>query len=115
MDEELKKTIEDLSASVKTIQTDLSALKKDHEVTPSDTSSSQAGSQGSDTVSGNGPTKKRKRISEDDSESKEEVEPGDADTESYQLSEAARAFIEMTFKSKLTRKARATKYGVQGG
>ena len=118
MDEELKKTIEDLSASVKTIQTDLLALQKDREVTRSDTSNSQAGSQGSDTVSGNGPAKKRKRSSEDDSESEEEdedLEPGDTDTELYQLSEAAGAFIETTFKSKLdnaTRKARATKYGV---
>ena len=118
MDEELKKTIEDLSASVKTIQTDLSALQKDREVTLSDTSNSQAGSQGIDTVSGNGPAKKRKRSSEDDSESKEEdeyLEPGDTDTKFYKLSEAAGAFIETTFKSKLdnvTRKARATKYGV---
>ena len=94
------------------------ALKKDREVTRSDTSNSQAGLQGSDTVSGNGPAKKRKRSSEDDSESEEEDEdlkPGDTDTELYQLSEVAGAFIETTFKSKLdnaTRKARATKYGV---
>ena len=40
MDEELKKTIEDLSASVKTIQTDILALQKDREVTRSDTSNS---------------------------------------------------------------------------
>ena len=113
MDEELKKTI-DVSASVKTIQTDLLALKKDREVTRSDTSNLQ----GSDTVSGNGPAKKRKRSSEDDNESEEEdkdLKPGDTDTELYQLSEAAGAFIEMTFKSKLdnaTSKASATKYGV---
>ena len=94
------------------------ALQKDREVTRSDTSNSRAGSQGSDTVSGKGPAKKRKRSSEDDSESEEEdedLEPGDTDTELYQLSEAAGAFIETTFKSKLdnaTRKARATKYGV---
>ena len=43
------------------------------------------------------------------------MEAGDTETELYQLLEAAEAFIETTFKSKLdnaTRKARATKYRV---
>ena len=117
MDEELKKTIETLSASIKTIQADLLMLKRDRKVTRSG-NNSQASSQSSDIVSGNGPTKKRKRTLEDESESEdedEEFDAGDTETELYQLSEAAGAFIETTFKSKLdnaTRKARATKYGV---
>ena len=117
MDEELKKMIETLSASVKTIQADLLILKRDREVTRSD-NNLQAGSQSSDMVSGNGPAKKRKKTSEDERESEdedEEFDAGDTETELYQLLEAAGAFIEMTFKSKLdntTRKARATKYGV---
>ena len=63
MDEELKKTIETPSASVKTIKADLLTLKRDHEVTRSD-NNSQAGLQSSDIVSGSGPAKKRKRTSE---------------------------------------------------
>ena len=92
-------------------------LKRDREVTCSD-NNSQADSQSSDIVSGNGPTKKRKRTSEDEIESEdedEEFDAGDTETELYQLSEAAGAFIETTFKSKLdnaTRKACAMKYGV---
>ena len=117
MDEELKKTIETLSASIKALQAGLLMLKRDREVTCSD-NNSQAGSQSSDIVSGNGPAKKRKRTSEDESKSEdedEEFDAGDTETELYQLSKAAGAFIETTFKSKLdnaTRKACATKYGV---
>ena len=65
---------------------------------------SQAGPQNSDLVSGNGPTKKRKRTLEDESKSDGEDKDfklGDTDTELYQLSEAVRAFIETTFKSRL--------------
>ena len=115
MDEELKKTIEALSASVKTIQADLLTLKRDRKVTCSD-NNSQAGSQSSNIVSGNGPAKKRKRTSEDESESEDKDEEfNDTETKLYQLSEAAEAFIETILKLKLdntTRKARATKYGV---
>ena len=99
MDEELKKTIENLSASIKTIQADLLTFKRDREVTHSD-ENLQAGSQSSNVVSGNGPTKKRKKNIEDESKSEdedEELELGDTDTELYQLSEAAGAFIETTF------------------
>ena len=115
-DEELKKTIEGLSQSVVTMQAKVKTLRG--EVTHSD-KNSLAGSQNSDLVPSTGPTGKR-RGTEDETDSEEEeedpdIELGDAETERYQLSEAAGAFIEMTFKSKLdnaTRKVCATKYGV---
>ena len=87
MDDELKKTIDTLNASVKAIQADLMTLKRDREVTHSD-SNSQSSLQYSDLVSGNGPTKKRKRIPEEESKSDGEdgqFEQNDADTELYQL------------------------------
>ena len=118
MDDKLKKTIDTLSASIKDIQADLLTLKSNREVTHSD-SNLQSGSQYSDLVSGNGPTKKRRRIPEEESESDGEdgeFEQNDAETELYQLSEAGGAFIETTFKSKLdnaTRKARARSMGYQ--
>ena len=57
MGEELKKTIKNLSNSVKAMQADLLMLKRDREVTRSD-KNSQAGLQSSDVVPGNGPAKK---------------------------------------------------------
>ena len=113
----MKKTIHTLSANVKTIQADLLMLKGNREVTHND-SNSHSGSQYSDLESSNGPTKKRRRIPEEESESDSEdseLKQNDTDTELYQLSEVGRAFIEMTFKLKLenvTRKACAITYGV---
>ena len=118
MDKELKKTIDTLSASIKAIQADLLTLKGDCEVAHSD-NNSQSSSRYSDLVSGNGPTKKRRRILKEESESDGEdgkFKQKDTDSELYQLSEAGGVFIETTLKSKLdntTRKARATKYGCQ--
>ena len=114
----MKKTIETLSASIKAIQADIVTLKGEATQSGRD---SHAGSQNSDLVPGNGPAKKRKRTDLDDGSDADdddedgESELGDTETELYQLSEAAGAFIETTFKSKLdnaTRKARATKYGM---
>lgn len=86
MDEELKKTINTLSVSVKAIQVDLLILKS---VTHND-NNLQAGLQYSDLVSGNGPVQKKK-ISEDESESNGEggeFELSDTDIELYELLEA---------------------------
>ena len=112
-----------LCDSVKAMQAEMVTLKS--EVTHSD-KNSRAGSQNSVIVSSNGPMRKRTAPEEesntddddddddDDDGSNDEMED-DAESELYQLSEEAGAFIETAFKSKLdntTRKARATKFGV---
>ena len=89
MDEELKKTINTLSVSIKVVQVDLLILKSDCEVTHSE-NNLQASLQYSDLVSGNGPIQKKK-ISEDESESNGEggeFELSDTDIELYELLEA---------------------------
>jgi len=110
----LKTTIKGLCDSIKAMQADILMLRG--EVTLSD-QNLHAGSQVSDSISGNICASKWKRIapSDIDGNEEEEAELGGMETELFELSEMAGAFIEMAFKSKLdnvTRKMQATKYGM---
>ena len=115
MDEELKKTIDILSASVKAIQADLRSkvIMRLHTVTITAVQFAiqwlsiwQWPCQEEEEDSGGRKWERWWR---------RQVWTEGTDTELYQLSEAGGAFIEMTLKSKLdkaTRKAHATKYRV---
>ena len=115
--EELAKTIQTLTESVKSIQDDLSTLKCGAIHNGSDPQSSGTQQSNTDVVaSDDTPPSKKPRVDKVESATNEEdLEDGeDAQTPLVMLSEAASAFLEAAFGAKLENKTRVAKAKAQG-